>query len=730
MSATVTDVLTLLERVLWVVDNARMPARPHVADDGTVTPDREAGEGPLVVDAVEAAIRPDRRGVRRVGLTPRLWLTLLIMSAWVGQTTIANMYKIATGLLPRETQWELGVLTRDRKSGQVRMLTEKQLYTFAENINRFLDTDPSFGLDADKIAGREQLLAGICDALVYATHVLPRIGTSYAVDESGVWAWVKAARKAPKDLPLSDPHDEDQLDAVDPAALLTVGVTPARESRNAATDDEQPEQDLPDLAEQPLADEDADPDGDGSEGAVADEPGEDQPDRRQSAKARRAPRWCWFARWGVKTHKNGGRSSYYGYALHALLRIPDVIKGGGKGARTDRHAEPRLIEQFALTSASTDIVDVTLGMIKTTIGRGQPVHDLAGDRHYSYKQFNRWASKLWQLNVRQVLDLRQNEVGPVDYDGAIILAGTPHCGVPEHLWRLERPAKGADREDMDRFREQIAEREKYAMYRNKTPWGNGDGKTRWRSPVCNGTAGCEHAAGSVEIAIANGLPVLDPESHDAKWCTKDTVTLPAGPHMKHHQEEYWGSPDWEISWNRRTYVEGVFGNMKNHHTGNIRRGFMCLTGRALVSIAVAASVVAYNLREWENWNERAGVHYAEHPGEPRSPLLDPYAAHPLHQATKHIYGHTMLTAESQPNSMRATPNPRPAPTWRDWVWPIPMSSRTQHERRFRSATSDRSAIIGQREQAATGGALGRIADVGRAWRPRRRARRRATRKYV
>jgi hypothetical protein len=650
MSATVTDVLTLLERVLWVVDNARIPDRPHVADDGTVTPDREAGEGPLVVDALEAAIRPDRRGVRRVGLSPRLWLTLLIMSAWVGQTTIANMYKIATGLLPRETQWELGILTRDRKSGQVRMLTEKQLYTFAENINRHVDTDPRFGLDDDEIARREQLLAGICDALVYATHILPRIGTSYAVDESGVWAWVKAKKKAPKDLPLSDPRDEDRLDPVDPADALGPRPTSGPKTDHASSDEEAPHVDLPDPAEPPMADEDTEPAVD-----AAIDPGEqhggragdDSTQSQRPGAMRRAPRECWFARWGVKTHKNGGRSSYYGYALHALLRIPDVIKGAGKGARTDRHAEPRLIEQFALTSASTDIVDVTLNMIKTIIGRGQPVHDLAGDRHYSYKQYNRWARKLWQLNVRQVLDLRQNEIGPRDFDGAIILAGSPHLGVPEHLWRLERPAKGADREDMDRFREQIAEREKYAMYRNKTPWGNGDGKTRWRSPVCNGTAGCEHAEGSVEIAIANGLPVLDPESHDAKWCTKDTVTLPAGSHMKHHQEEYWGSPDWEVSWNRRTYVEGVFGNMKNHHTGNIRRGFMCLTGRALVSIAVAASVVAYNLREWENWYERASAYYAEHPGEPRSPLLDPYAAHPLHQATEHIYGHTMLTAETQ-----------------------------------------------------------------------------------
>jgi hypothetical protein len=232
-----------------------------------------------------------------------------------------------------------------------------------------------------------------------------------------------------------------------------------------------------------------------------------------------------LAKWGVKTHKTGKRSSYYGYALHVLVRVPDVIKGGGKGARTEALAEPLLIEQMALTSASTDIVDVTLGMIEKVLARGHKVVDLIGDRHYSYKKFDRWLSKLWALGVRQVHDLRQDDHGVVDYNGAQIIAGTPHCGVPEHLITIERPGTGATQKQLDDFTTQVEERQKYAMFRNKTPWQNGDGKTRWRCAAKTGTVGCPRLEGSVEAALKYNLPVVSPPESELAWCKADTASI-------------------------------------------------------------------------------------------------------------------------------------------------------------------------------------------------------------
>ena len=246
-----------------------------------------------------------------------------------------------------------------------------------------------------------------------------------------------------------------------------------------------------------------------------------------------------------------------------------------------------------------------------------------------------------------MLDLRENDHRPVDYEGAVILAGTPHCQPPQPLWRLPRPGKGAPKEAFDAHAEAIAERQQYALKRHKTAWsGNGrgpggDGTTRWLCPAAAGTVGCPRIEGSVEVSRATGLPIINPPESELKFCSGKPVTIEAGPRMKYQQEQYWGSPEWLLSWNRRTYVEGVFGNMKNYATGNIHRGYMQFTGRALVTLGLTAAVVAYNLRELENWHARASKHC------PDNPLLRTYEQHPLHQPTNWVHGFTMFTAEQR-----------------------------------------------------------------------------------
>jgi hypothetical protein len=111
------------------------------------------------------------------------------------------------------------------------------------------------------------------------------------------------------------------------------------------------------------------------------------------------------------------------------------------------------------------------------------------------------------------------------------------------------------------------------------------------------------------------------------------VQLQPGIHMKYAQEEYWGSDKWEVSWNRRTYIEGIFGRMKNPFTGNMARGFFCVTGLPLVTMAIAAAVVAYNVPELNDWVTRSG-----------STVLD---GHPLTATTEHVYGFTMLSKPEQ-----------------------------------------------------------------------------------
>jgi hypothetical protein len=53
--------------------------------------------------------------------------------------------------------------------------------------------------------------------------------------------------------------------------------------------------------------------------------------------------------------------------------------------------------------------------VRKRIARGAPVEDLLGDRQYSYMKWERWARTLWQLKVRPMLGLRENDHRPVDY---------------------------------------------------------------------------------------------------------------------------------------------------------------------------------------------------------------------------------------------------------------------------------------------------------------------------
>lgn len=570
----VDQTLTDLERALWVVDHSG------------------------VAHLLDANSRRSTRGRKREGLDGRLFLTLFIVAAMQGKATIQRMWDIATGQLPRDRQWELGILRRD--GDKVVQLTTKQLYDMGKALNKHLAwTGPiAASLSEEERTRRYAVVANIADALTTTTHVVARAGTALAVDESGVWAWTRGRRK-PAAAPPVHPSDEDEA-RVENLADVTTGDVPMP---------------LEAFTHEP-ADEDFAEDGDAGCPESA-----DLPEAETDAIPLKMRRLDPDATWGVKTHKDGGRTSYFGYALHTLVRIPDV------GQTKETSAEPLLIERFRLTPASTDIVDVTIGMIDDVLAAGGKIGDLIGDRHYSYKKAERWAQPLWERGVRLVHDLRKTDHGAVDYQGSKIIAGWPHCpGTPMHLETLVRPGSNGTPEENAAFRAKIDERYRYAMRRHKTVLG--DGKSRWGCPALNGKVGCSFVEGSVEAARHESLPIVTPPEAKTAFCKQTTVQIPPGKHMKYAQDEYWGDGRWEASWDRRTYVEGVYGNLKNSNTENIHRGFFQFTGLPMVTLAMTAAVVSYNIRELNNWHQRSGL------GDP---------GHPLLATTEWVNGFTMLT---------------------------------------------------------------------------------------
>lgn len=185
------------------------------------------------------------------------------------------------------------------------------------------------------------------------------------------------------------------------------------------------------------------------------------------------------------------------------------------------------------------------------------------------------------------------------------------------------------------------------MARKQTAQQNRDGKTRWLCPAAAGKLGCAKVDASVTVAHGKGKPVVRPSdkvTSSSAFCGSkpSVVQNPAHPVMKYQQEEYYGLGVWNVSWNRRTYVEGVFGNLKNQSTRTIKRGFTRFIGEPLITLALTAQAVDYNLKELEDWCIRSQAHLPNH-----QPTQD-FLGHPLHTArTEHEFGFMMLTAEQQ-----------------------------------------------------------------------------------
>jgi hypothetical protein len=91
-----------------------------------------------------------------------------------------------------------------------------------------------------------------------------------------------------------------------------------------------------------------------------------------------------------------------------------------------------------------------------------------------------------------------------------------------------------------------------------------------------------------------------------KCCTQRTVTIAGNVTPKTRQRLYWGSDEWIASFNRRTHVEGFYGNMKNTNTENITRGWCCVIGIVKTSILLAVAVAATNIRLLRAWSKRTG----------------------------------------------------------------------------------------------------------------------------
>ena len=299
------------------------------------------------------------------------------------------------------------------------------------------------------------------------------------------------------------------------------------------------------------------------------------------------------ARWGYKTAKTGSQEMFFGYELHALVRV--------NSQHQDRADVPTLAERIVVVPASTNCVTAVLPTLQK-LAEAKTVREVVADRGYTYK--SSWGPSLYRLGVDPVLDLHATQYGARGtHEGARIITGVPHCpATPPGLDVITRPERLADSPELDAFVDQIARRERWAFRRINT--ADRTGRERYECPARAGKVRCPLVKPSLSRPLALPTVTTPPVDNPPTCCVQRTISLPGHVDAKSRQRWYWGSRDWISAFNRRSRVEGYFGNLKGNNTEGLTRGAFRVMGLAKTSLMLGIYAAATNLRLLRGWIAR------------------------------------------------------------------------------------------------------------------------------
>jgi len=302
------------------------------------------------------------------------------------------------------------------------------------------------------------------------------------------------------------------------------------------------------------------------------------------------------AAWGVKTSKSGKQERYFGYELHAVVRV---------GRLNDDRPVPCLAERIVVTPASTNCAEAVLPAIARMRDEGLRLREVIADRGYTYK--TGWSRGLRALDVDSVLDLHPTQLGARgSHGGARFIAGVPHCpATPDAFDTIPRPERLAAALALDVFLGQINTREQWALRRVAGP--DSSGSERYECPARAGKLRCPLVPPSMGQPVT--LPkVLEPPQQSAhRCCSQRTITVPGDIDYKSRQRHYWGSRDWISSFSRRSRVEGWFGNLKDRSREALGRGAFRVMGLCKSSLMLGIYAAATNLRLLDAWATKVGL---------------------------------------------------------------------------------------------------------------------------
>ena len=561
----------MVDRTLWLIDES------NVMD--VLAPPTPAGQ-------------PGRIGMIRENT--RLWVIGVILCTRLGhETTVRGVYDVLTEALPRDMQWELGVLrpltttkatrrtahdpeaARMTKNGKPRKeiwadegyerLGYDDLINSVTKLRSRLDYGygSAPGLEPEERIRRRSLVQDAVDRLI-TISVIPRTCSTVAIDGTGQWSWnvgpKKEQREAQKRLVEGATHSASE--DVETSLQVTAIV----------------------------ADDDAAP----------------QPQGAVTALLRR----CLDAAWGYKTGKGGQKEVGYGFHQHTVVRTADPNSTG--------RPEPLLVEGLVVVPADEDVVAASLRLVDRIQLRSK-VTRIAGDLLYTNLKAERWAVPLAQRGIEQILAMREDSAGVMDINGASMQFGWMHCPAAP-MDQRPLPATFA-REETEEHYDAVEEfKDNWAFDRKESGLGRNP-STKWICPAMAGRVGCwARGTDNVTTAREAGLPIVTPPNDwESRPCCKNkTMDFTPDPTNPHHQRklmqrEYVGTRRWRRGFNLRSSVEGAFGILKNPSRQRMRRGQNRLPGLAMANLINGLKASVFNEEQVRSWHEETGLGPTDHP---------------------------------------------------------------------------------------------------------------------
>lgn len=579
----------MVERTVWIIDESN------------------------VMDVIAPLTPAGQRGRKgRIRDNIRLWLIGVILCTRLGhETTVKGVHDVLTQALPREMQWELGVLrpltttkatTRAAHDPEAARLTtngkpRKEIWTdegyerlgYDDLVNAVtkLRARLDYGhgsapnLTPEERAQRRSLVEDAIDRLIAAT-VIPRTCSTVAIDGTGQWSWNIGPKTEQRDAQKHLANGTTHAVSEDVETSLQVTTIVADDDTTAPA----------------------------PEGTV-------------TTMLRR----CMDAAWGYKTGKGGQKEVGYGFHQHTVVRTADPNSTG--------RPEPLLVEGLVVVPANEDVVDASLRLLDRIQLRSK-ITRLAGDLLYTNLKADRWAVPLAQRGIEQILAMRDDGGGCVDINGAVMQYGWMHCPAAP-MDQRPLPATFARDEDEEHYDDVEEFKANWAFDRKESGLGRNP-SSKWICPAMAGRGGCwARGTDNVTVAREAGLPIITPPEdwQTRPCCTNKTMVFTPDPKNPHHQRklmqrEYVGTRRWRRAINLRSSVEGAFGILKNPSRQRMRRGQNRLPGLAMANLINGLKASVFNEEQLRSWHEDTGLGPADHP------LLQP---------DPHDWGFTDLTKE-------------------------------------------------------------------------------------